>query len=355
MYVCDVALTPVGREYSKSSLDLALEVASKVINSCGEPEALVFSTYVSTFQESFGNVAFALSEALGFEGETYEVRAGDGGGGAAIALAHRLVRSGLKKVLVVGVDKLNDFHAKHAVSHLKTLIIPYESAYGLTYSAVHALAAKLYMKRYGVSHEELLQWSVLMHDHAVHVPHAQLRFPIDLKKALNGTVIAEPLNLFDAHPFSDGAAAVMLTSESSPVAIEVASSTGILSVSKRDLTFIDSTAKAVRKLGIDVEGVEGFEVYDPFSIAGIIALESLGLAERGEGLKLLDEEPNAINPSGGLKARGHPVGATGVYQVAEGFMAITEGLGKLGKVSSFLTHATNLFGASTYLSFLKEV
>ncbi|ALU12203.1 hypothetical protein EYM_01350 [Ignicoccus islandicus DSM 13165] len=355
MYVCDVAVRPIGREYSKSTLDMALEVSSKVIDSCGEPEAIVFSTYASTFQEKFGNIAFALAEALGLDAETYEVRAGDGSGGAAIAVGTKLVKAGFKKVLVVGADKTNDFHSKHAVSHLRTLIQPYETIYGLTYSAVHALAAKLYMKKYGVSHEDLLQWAVLMHDHATEVPHAQLKFQINLKKALNGTIVSEPLNLFDSHPFSDGAAAVMITSESAPVKIETASATHVLSVSKRDLTFMYSTKKAIERLGVDVESIEGFEVYDPFSIAGIIALESLGLAERGEGLKVLDEMPNAINPSGGLKARGHPIGATGVYQVAEGFLAVTEGLGKLGKVSTFLTHATNLFGASTYLTLLKEV
>ena len=355
MYVCDVAVRPVGREYSKSTLDMAIEVSSRVINSCGEPEAIVFSTYLSTFQERFGNIGFALVEALGLDAEVYEVRAGDGSGGAAIAIANKLIKSGLKRVLVVGSDKANDFHAKHAVSHLSTLIQPYESMYGLTYSALHALAAKLYMRKFGVTHEDLLQWSVLMHDHATAVPHAQLRFPITLKKAINGTMVSDPLNLFDSHPFSDGAAAVMLTSESSPVEIRTSSSSHILSASKRDLTFMISTKKALEKLGVEVETIEGFEVFDPFSIAGIVALESLGLAERGKGTRVLDELGNAINPSGGLKARGHPIGATGVYQVAEGFLAITRGLGKLGRVSSFLTHATNLFGASTYLTLLKEV
>jgi acetyl-CoA acetyltransferase len=272
VYVCGAKVYPVGRHYNKSTVDMAVEVSSPLIRECGEPEAIVFSTYLSPFQEEFANHAQLLAEQLDFRGEVYTVSSGDGSGGSAIAIGEKLVRAGYKRVLVVGSDKTNDFHSKHAVQHLTTLIAPYERYYGTTYSAVHALAARLYMKRFGITREELAQWAVVMHSNALEVPHAQLRFPVKLDKVCSSSVIAEPLRLLDAHPFSDGAAAVMLTSESSPVELKTSSASSTLSIANKDLTFMDSTYKAVKALG--VEEVEAVEVHDAFSIAGLIALES---------------------------------------------------------------------------------
>ncbi len=356
VYVCGAKVYPVGRHYDKSTVDMAVEVSAPLVWECGEPQAIVFSSYLSEYQEEFDNHAQLLVEYLGLEGvEVYSVNSGDGSGGAAISIAEKLVKAGYNKVLVVGADKTNDFQSKHAVHQLMTLIAPYEKFYGLTYSGVHALAARLYMKKFNVSREELSEWAVVAHSNAVEVHHAQLRFPVKLEKVCNSNVIAEPLRLLDAHPFSDGAAAVMLTSESSPVELKTSSASDRLTVANRDLTYMKSTELAMRRLGVEPEEVEAVEVHDAFSIAGFIALESLGMAERGKAVELLHEDPKRINPSGGLKARGHPIGATGVYQVAEGFMAITEGLGKLSKVKNFLAHSTNLMGASTYLTYLREV
>jgi len=353
MYVCAANVVKVGRHYDKSVSALAAEAVAPVVDTCGEPEALVVSTYLSRFQDSFGNLGALLAEYLGFEGETYEVNAGDGSGGAAISLAVRLVKSGFKRVLVVGADKSNDFQSKRAVKDLQTLLSPYESFYGLTYAGAHALAARLYMSKFKLSREELAQWAVVMHENATAVSHAQLPFPVTIEKVLSSHMVAEPLTLLDSHPFSDGAAAVMITSESSPVSIDVASASSKLTLADRDLTFMESARIAMKRLGNPYP--EAVEVHDAFSIAGVIALESLGLAERGKGIEYLVQNPRRINPSGGLKARGHPIGATGVYQVAEAFFAITEGLGKLGKVSSFLVHSSNMMGATTYLAYLKEV
>ncbi len=353
MYVCAANVLKVGRHYDKSVSALAAEAAAPVVDACGEPDALVVSTYLSRFQDSFGNLGALVAEYLDFKGEVFEVANGDGAGGAAVLLAERLIKAGYKRVLVVGADKANDFQSKHAVRDLQTLLSPYESFYGLTYAGAHALAMRLYMEKYGVSREELAQWAVVMHENATAVPHAQLPFPVTVEKVLKSHSVAEPLKLLDSHPFSDGAAAVMLTSESSPVEVRAVGASSKLTLADRDLTFMESAREAMRRLGDPFP--EAVEVHDAFSIAGVIALESLGLAERGKGIEFLLQNPRKVNPSGGLKARGHPVGATGVYQVAEGFFAITEGLGKLGKVSSFLAHSSNMMGASTYLTLLREV
>ena len=353
MYACSAHVIQVCRLYEKSSAAMGAEVAGKVISECGEPDAIIVSTYLSRMQENFHNIGMLIAEYLDLDSEVYEVNAGDGSGGAAISLAEKLIKSGMKRVLVVGVDKSNDFHHKHAVKHLQTLIAPYEAVYGLTYAGAHALAMRLYMSKYKVSEEDLAQWPVVMHSHAMHVPHAMLRFPISVEKVLKSQVVASPITLLHSHPFSDGAAAIMFTSESTPVEVRTASSSSRLTLANRDLTFMESSKKAMDKLGRPE--VEAVEVHDPFSIAGVIALESLGLAERGKGIEFLEENSDMVNPSGGLKARGHPIGATGVYQVAEGFTALTEGLGRLGKVKSFLAHSTNLMGASTYLTYMKEV
>ncbi len=353
MYVCHAEVVPVCRLYEKSSSALGAEVAGKVIKECGEPEALIVSTYLSRMQENFHNIGALIAEYLGLEAEVYEVNSGDGSGGAAISLAEKLIKSGMKRVLVVGVDKSNDFQHKHAVKQLQTLIAPYEAVYGLTYAGAHALATRLYMKKFNVTEEELALWPVVMHSHAIHVPHAMLRFPITVEKVLKSQVVASPITLLHSHPFSDGAAAIMFTSESSPVEVRTSASSSRLTLAERDLTFMESAKKAMEKLGNPK--AEAFEVHDPFTIAGVIALESMGIAERGKALKFLEENQDVVNPSGGLKARGHPVGATGVYQVAEGYMAITQGLGRLGKVKTFLAQSSNLMGASTYITYMREV
>lgn len=353
MYVCHAEVTPVYRIYEKSSAALGAEVAGKIIRECGEPDALIVSTYLSRIQEDFHNLGVLIAEYLGLETEVYEVSSGDGSGGAAISLAEKLIKSGIKKVLVVGVDKSNDFHHKHAVKHLQTLIAPYEAVYGLTYAGAHALATRLYMRRFNVTEEELALWPVTMHSHAIHVPHAMLRFPITVEKVVRSQVVASPITLLHSHPFSDGAAAIMFTSESTPIEVRTAASSSKLTLADRDLTFMESARRAMEKLGNPK--IEALEVHDPFTIAGIVALESLGIAERGKALKFLDQNLEVVNPSGGLKARGHPIGATGVYQVAEGYMAITRGLGILGKVKSFLAQSSNMMGASTYLTYMREV
>ena len=342
----------VDRHYQKDLGELAVEAALKALDDCNcEPRFLVIANALGELQQDQMNLAPLIAELLDFKGEVYRVEVADGSGAAAVSLAYRLAKEG--DVLVIGVEKTTDKVSKDVVADLaKMFDVEYESIYGLTYAGAHALAARLYMSKFGLSREELSLWPSKMHENATKVPHAQLRFPVPPEKVTKSQVIAEPLHLLDAHPFGDGAAA-LIVSEKADNEIFVASSNSPLRLGHRDLTFMESTYEATKlvleKMGITHEKVEGVEVHDAFSIAGVIALESMGFAERGKGIKLLEEGSLAINPSGGLKARGHPIGATGVYQVAEAVMAIRGELPSVEKLNVVLTHSTSALGASSFV------
>ncbi len=342
----------IDRHYDKGLEDLAVEAAVKALDNCNcQPKFLVVANALAETQQDQMNLAPLIAEALDFKGEVYRVEVADASGAAAVALATRLAHEG--DVLVIGVEKSTDKVSKDLIADLaKMFDAEYESIYGLTYAGAHALAARLYMNKFGLSREELSLWPSKMHENATKVPHAQLRFPVPPEKVTKSQVIAEPLHLLDAHPFGDGAAALVISKDADNE-IFVASSNSPLRLAHRDLTFIESTYEATKvvleKMGITHEKVEGVEVHDAFSIAGIIALESMGFAERGKGIRLLEEGSLAINPSGGLKARGHPIGATGVYQVAEAVMAIRGELPSVDRLKAVLVQSTSALGATSFV------
>ncbi len=342
----------VDRYYQKDLGELAVEASMKALEACNcEPKFLVVANALSETQQDQMNLAPLIAELIDFKGEVYRVEVADASGAAAVALASRLANEG--DVLVIGVEKTTDKVSKDVIADLSKMFdAEYESIYGLTYAGAHALAARLYMSKFGLTREELSIWPSKMHENATKVPHAQLRFPVPPEKVTKSQLIAEPLRLLDAHPFGDGAAALII-SKNADNEIFVASSNAPLRLAHRDLTFIESTYEATRsvleKMGVSHGKVEGVEVHDAFSIAGIIALESMGLAERGKGIKMLEEGSLAINPSGGLKARGHPIGATGVYQVAEAVMAIRGEMPSVERLNVVLTHSTSALGASSFV------
>ena len=192
------------------------------------------------------------------------------------------------------------------------------------------------MESYGVSREEMAAWPVRMHEYAYQNPYAQLRFRITPDDVLKAPIVADPITLLDSAPIGDGAAALVLASEDvarklSDTPVEIAGvglGSDSVDVSTRfdildPLSVRKAAEQAYRRAGVEPKDIEIAEVHDAFTITGLLSLEGLGLAPRGEAAKLVAEGAFAkgdrpeVNLSGGLKARGHPVGATGVYQVAE--------------------------------------
>ncbi|MDK2383805.1 MAG: acetyl-CoA acetyltransferase, partial [Candidatus Korarchaeota archaeon] len=266
------------------------------------------------------------------------VEAADNSGLAAVAEAYRLVSSGAAStVLVVGVEKMTEFPSAmvmRALAH--SCHAQYELVYGATPAGIQALLMRLYMGVFGVDRDALSSWPVLMHDNAADNPYAQLRFRVSKEQVASSMVIADPITLLDSSPVGDGAAAVVLASEEearsqtdTPVEIaSVAHATDTLGITGREdplvlMALEAASRRAYEEAGISVENIDVLEIHDTTTIMGILELEALGLAPRGRAAAMLDEgrfapgDRPSVNLSGGLKARGHPVGATGVYQAAE--------------------------------------
>ena len=202
--------------------------------------------------------------------------------------------------------------------------------------AINALLMQRYQYEYQISHDAFAQFSVNAHRNAVHNPHAMFRSAISKERYLNAPMIAPPINVMDSSPICDGAAALVLCASeianrytSRPIRILAgASATDSLALHDRaDLLHLSagelSARQAYEQAGLGPEDMDLFELHDAFSIMAALSLEAAGFAPRGEGTRLaLDGEiaPDKkvpISTRGGLKARGHPVGATGVYQVVE--------------------------------------
>ena len=259
-------------------------------------------------------------------------------GGLALRQGFIEVASGMSDVVLVGgVEKMTDVTGCEATYALGTAADQeYEGYHGLTFPGLYAMMAVAHMHRYGTTREQLAMVAVKNHDNGSRNPLAQFPFKITVDGVLNSVLVADPLRILDCSPITDGAAALILCPADmarkmkKPVVRIVGSgqATDTIALSSRkDLTWLESThiaaQKALAMAGRKVDAIDLFEVHDCFTIAEIMVTEALGLVERGRGGKAVEEGLTArdgrfpVNPSGGLKAKGHPVGATGVAQAVE--------------------------------------
>lgn len=259
-------------------------------------------------------------------------------GGFALLSAVLAVESGqYDVVLAAGVEKMRDTSAMQGRYWLGVSgDTEYERLAGLTFAGIYAVMASRYMHEYRVPKKYLSMVAVKNHSHGVLNPKAHFQRKITLEQAMEAANVAYPLNLFDCSPTSDGAAAVLVTSlerarefASSPVKVlGFGAGTDYLAIhERRSVTGLEAAriaaTKAFSMAGVSPSDIDVAEVHDCFTIAEIMAYEDLGFAERGEGWKLLETGETAlggrmpVNPSGGLKAKGHPLGATGIAQAVE--------------------------------------
>jgi len=261
-------------------------------------------------------------------------------GGLAVRNGFAEIASGLSDlVLVTGVEKMTDVDGSDATFALGTAADQeWEGFHGITFPGLYAMLARAHMARYGTTRDQLAKVAVKNHANGLLNPHAQYHLKVTVETVLGSTLVADPLRLLDCSPITDGAAALVLASgdwakahaKGRPV-VKITGSgmaTDTISLAQRgDLTEL----KAVRLAGERAYAMAGrapqdmhvVEVHDCFTIAEIMATEALGLFEPGDGGPAVERGVTAlggripVNTSGGLKAKGHPVGATGVAQVAE--------------------------------------
>lgn len=259
-------------------------------------------------------------------------------GGLAIAAGIAAIESGMAKIVLVnGVEKMTDV-GSHQVSTglISAASFEWEQIHGATFPALNAMIARLYMHTYGVTRKELAMVSVHNHAHGALNKRAHLQKKITVDHVCRAPMIADPLTLLDCSPISDGAASLVLCHEdvaksmhvNPPFIIGSASATDTLLLAERDdlLTWHATTKAAQRAYdmaGINVDDIDVVELHDGFSIVHLLALEDLGFCKKGEAARLVASGTTTfgnelvVNPSGGLKSRGHPVGATGVAQAVE--------------------------------------
>ncbi len=344
VYVAGVGMTNVGRHTNTSLRDLGGIAALKAIEEAGNerPEALVIGNMLSSLIEQ-ENLASLIGDHIGLRGVSgFKVEGACGSGGVAIMTGYSLIASGLfNKVLVVGVEKLLERPPSDVIRGLAYAAdADYELVHGVTFSGLNALVMRYYMGKHGIDYEEIAEWSVLMHRNGSRNPFAQLRNEITLEDVVRSPLIADPIRLYDSCPLSDGAAAVYLVSEKlrrvndTPVTIvgigNALDSTDLTSRPELDdlLASRVSADKALRMAKVRVEDIDVAEIHDAYTITAALSIESIGFAERGRAPRMWCEgrfspgDKPTVNPSGGLKARGHPVGATGVYQLAEVVMQL---------------------------------
>jgi len=259
-------------------------------------------------------------------------------GGLALRMGWIEVASGMSDIVLVGgVEKMTDVSGHEATFALGTAADQeYECYHGITFPGLYALMARAHMEKYGTTREQLAMVAVKNHANGSLNPLAQYPFKISVEAVLNSVMVADPLRILDCSPITDGAAALVLCPVETAkklkkpvvkiIASGMATDTIALS-SRREITWIESTFQAAKKAyamaGKKPEDIDVVEVHDCFTIAEICVMEALGLVEKGKGGKAVEEGLTAlqgkipINASGGLKAKGHPVGATGVAQAIE--------------------------------------
>lgn len=339
--IIGIGQTPIAEHWEKSLRLLAGEAVLSAMADAGRDrtDGLFVGNMLSGPLNRQENLGALITDWVGLRGtEAVKVEAACGSGAAALRAGLMAVASGeMESAVVVGVEKMTETVGPQTTAALATAAdADWEAAHGLSFVAINALVMRRYMHEYGWHHNDFAPFSINAHANAVHNPFARLHDPITAGEYYRARMVADPINLLDASPIGDGAAAVVLVpadtlQRNGHRIITVAgsaSATDSLAVHDRNdplwlAAAHESARKAYAQAGVGPADIQVFELHDAFSIMAALSLEASGFAERGQGPRLgLDGHIGPagrvpIATRGGLKARGHPVGATGVYQVVE--------------------------------------
>ena len=339
--ITGVGITKFGKS-AKTQVEMFSEAATDAMNDAGvapnEIEAFYFGNALGMLTEMQGHMAPLMASNLGLPNipaSRFENACASG----AVAFRHAYMAvsagyydivlvGGSERVLTVPTAQSTEYFA-YASDYF------YETNLGISFPGHYALVARAHMKKHGTTEEQLAHVAVKNHFHGARNPKAQFQKEIKVEDVLKSAKVADPLKLYDCCPFSDGAAAAILVSEKVAKkhkdAVYItgsAQASDYLSLTDRpDMTRLMAAEVAARdaykQAKVEPKDVDVAEVHDCFTIAEIVALEGLGFYPPGKGGKSAQEGETyvggriPVNPSGGLKAKGHPIGATGVAQVVE--------------------------------------
>ncbi|MCC7512707.1 MAG: thiolase domain-containing protein [Anaerolineae bacterium] len=336
--ILGIGQTKIDEHWDKSLKELAGEAAFEALKDAGieRADSLFVGNMLSPLIDRQNQLGAHLADWIGMWGaEATKIEAACGSGAAAFRAGLTAVAAGETEVaLVLGVEKMTDRAGREVTSALATAAdADYEVEQGVSFVGLNALVMRRYMHEHGWKHADFAPFSINAHANAMHNPFARLRQRITAEQFEKSSMVATPINLLDASPIGDGAAAAILVPAERLTGRRIvvagsASATDTIAVhSRRDPLFLSaayaSSKQAYAQAEIDAADVDVFELHDAFSIMAALSLEACGFAERGQGPRLgLDGQiqPKGRVPvctRGGLKARGHPVGATGMYQIVE--------------------------------------
>ena len=343
--IIGVGITKFGELWNKSFRDLGIEAGLKAIADANLSGAEIDGMFIGNMSAgrfiSQKHIDALIADYSGLASNhipAIRVEAGGASGGVAFREGVMAVASGMHDTVVVaGAEKMTDLDdASVNLVCDQTADAEWEAAMGLTFVSLHAMIAQRMMHDGIATREEIASFSVNSHAHGALNPNAQFRKAIPIETVLRSGPVATPLGMFDCAPISDGAAAVVIcpledakkyTDSYVKVSAVCQASDTLALFQREDITRYKATEiaaqNAYKLAGISSKDISVAEVHDNYTVSGIMALQDLGLFERGKAGKAVLEGQAAIggkvavNTSGGLKARGHPIGATGVAQIVE--------------------------------------
>ena len=342
----DVAVIGVGMQkwgelWAKSTRDIFVESALLAMDDAGidKLDAMYIGSMSPGLFASQEHLGSVLADYLGQRHiSATRVESACASGGLAFRSAYMDVASGMNDIVLAGgVEKMTDIGGGDATHALATAAdMDWEGVSGVTFPGLYAMLAVAHMEKYGTTREQLASVAVKNHRNGLMNPRAQFRMEITVEGVINSVKVADPLNILDCSPISDGAAAAILVpadmvkkfNKPGVKVIGTGHATDTIALHDRDdLTTLaavsESAERAYKMSGKGPKDIDFVEVHDCFTIAEIIVSESLGLFDRGKGGPAVEAGDTSlegripINASGGLKSKGHPVGATGVAQIVE--------------------------------------
>jgi len=339
--IIGIGQTQVGEHGETSLRHLAYYALRDAMIDAGveRVDALVIGNMLSGEVSAQAHLGALIADFAGMRGvEAVKIEAACASGAAAVRQGILGVASGMQDVVaVIGVEKMTDDVGSKVTAGLASAAdADYETVHGISFVGLNALVMRRYMYEYGLKHEDFAPFSVNAHANGARNPNAMFRRPITEKTFLDAGMVADPISLFDASPMCDGAAAVILcptelAKQFSDKSVQIAASTiatDTLAIHDRKnpiwLQAAEDSARQAYKLsGYTPADIDFFELHDAFTIMSALSLEACGFAEPGQGTRLAKDGDITLSGKipictmGGLKSRGHPVGATGVYQIVE--------------------------------------
>jgi acetyl-CoA C-acetyltransferase len=371
--IIGIGQTPVGELWDRSARQLAYQAISSALADANveRADALFVGNMLSGSLLDQEHLGTLVADFCGLHGiEAAKVEAACASGAAALRVGAMAVASGFHDIAIVaGLEKMTDTVGKDTTAGLATAAdAEYEALHGVSFVGLNALIMQRYMYEYDVPLDAFAGFSINAHRNGANNPNAMFQEAITLNEYMRAPVIATPINIMDSSPVCDGAAALILaptewaqrfTTGHHRGAVRIlgsASANDTLAVhDRRDPLFLAaaqiSSQKALRQAGVTLDDLDLFELHDAFTIMTALSLESNGFAQRGEGWRMAQENAIGIggrlpiSTMGGLKSRGHPVGATGVYQIVECVQQLTGVAGANQVADAQLAMAQNIGGS----------